>query len=399
MVRGAAPGPLLPLSSRVIRLAEGLVSFTFLHTSDWHIGKPFAGFEPAKAAILRQERLEVIERLAAAARSAGARHILVAGDVFDATGLADKLVRETLARLAAHRDLGWVLLPGNHDPLQAGGLWDRANRLGLPGNVVVPSAPAPLALTSDAVVLPAPLRARTVTTDPTQWMDNAATPSGAARIGLAHGAVQGFGSEGAQSVPIAPARRQSAGLAYLALGDWHGCKQIGDSVWYSGTPEPDQFVENAPGFALAVRIEGERCAAVERVATGGFRWLRRSILCRGADDLSPLEAEIAALGADARRLLVDVTLAGRIGLAERLALDRRLETLEAQVFVLRVRTDGLADEPAAGDLAVVADPLLQRAAERLAILAADTGSAQGPLAARALRLLYAMVHDVKDGAP
>ncbi len=84
-------------------------------------------------------------------------------------------------------------------------------------------------------------------------MDGVASPAGTLRIGLAHGSVQGFGSAGEANVPIDPARVKSAGLSYLALGDWHGTTRISDRAWYSGTPEPDGFRDNDPGNALVVR--------------------------------------------------------------------------------------------------------------------------------------------------
>ena len=88
-----------------------------------------------------------------------------------------------------------------------------------------------------------------------RWMDGVPSPAGALRIGLAHGSVQGFGSAGEANVPIDPARVKSAGLSYLALGDWHGTTRISDRAWYSGTPEPDGFRDNDPGNALIVRVD------------------------------------------------------------------------------------------------------------------------------------------------
>ena len=105
------------------------------------------------------------------------------------------------------------------------------------------------------------------------------TPAGALRIGLAHGSVQGFGSAGDANVPIDPARVKSAGLSYLALGDWHGTTRISDRAWYSGTPEPDGFRDNDPGNALIVRLDGAgppqgRARARRRISRGRARELK-----------------------------------------------------------------------------------------------------------------------------
>ena len=69
-------------------------------------------------------------------------------------------------------------------------------------------------------------------------MDEAATPEGSRRIGLAHGSIADFGETAATPNLIAPDRAKKAGLVYLALGDWHGTKTIGANTWYAGTPEP-----------------------------------------------------------------------------------------------------------------------------------------------------------------
>ena len=64
---------------------------------------------------------------------------------------------------------------------------------------------------------------------------------GGMRTTRSPGSIQGFGSDGEASNYIEPTRPDTAGLAYLAMGDWHRQVQINDRVWYSGTPEPDLF--------------------------------------------------------------------------------------------------------------------------------------------------------------
>ena len=203
------------------------MALTFLHTSDWHIGKPFGRFDAEQAAILRRARLTAIDRLAEAARRGRALHVLVAGDVFDRPGLSDRDLRAPLAQMQAHADLAWHVIPGNHDPAVAGGIWERAVRDGLPGNVHLHLEARPVEIADRCWLLPAPLAARAMSQDPTAWMDTAATPEGALRIGLAHGSIQGFGSEHSASIEIAPDRPRRAGLSYLALGDWNGVREIG----------------------------------------------------------------------------------------------------------------------------------------------------------------------------
>ena len=104
------------------------MTFKFIHTADWHIGKAFASFEPEKASVLREARFTAVERIVGHARAFGAGHVLVAGDIFDSPGLPDATLRKLLARLKAAPDLDWFLLPGNHDPDRERGVWQRLAR-------------------------------------------------------------------------------------------------------------------------------------------------------------------------------------------------------------------------------------------------------------------------------
>src|SRR5262245_13251478 len=127
----------------------------FVHTADWQIGKPFAGFPAEKAAVLREERLRSIERLAAAAETVGATTVLVAGDVFDSETASDAIAADLLARLKSHAKLTWHLLPGNHDPARAGGVWDGIAAAGVPANVRLHLKCAPAEIAKGVVLLPA----------------------------------------------------------------------------------------------------------------------------------------------------------------------------------------------------------------------------------------------------
>ncbi len=310
--------------------------FAFVHTADWQIGKRFGAFPAEKAAVLREERLRAVDRVAEAARAAGAATVLVAGDVFDSETVSDALIGTLLARLKKHPKLTWHLLPGNHDPARAGGVWEAIVAAGLPANVVVHTEPRAVELSAGVVLLPAPLSAKSTSRDPTQWMDAAATPAGTLRIGLAHGSVQGFGSGGEANVPIDPARVTSARLSYLALGDWHGTTRISERAWYSGTPEPDSFPDNEPGNALVVAIEDARAAPkVERVATAHFTWARRQLSIESAKGLDAIEAEFARLGSAASRWLIDLSLEGHVTLSERAGIEARLAQLATEVFSSR----------------------------------------------------------------
>ncbi len=365
------------------------MAFTFLHTADWHIGRTFGRFELSSQSILRRARLAAIDRLAQVATASGAAHAIVCGDVFDGPGLADEQLLATLARLAAHNAITWHLLPGNHDPARVDGIWSRVIKLGLPKNVHVLLEPAPVTISPGVVVLPAPLLSKTVSSDPTGWMDAATTPVGHIRIGVAHGSTQGFGSADASNGTISAGRRLSARLDYLALGDWHGVREIADGVWYSGTPEPEDFPNNEPGFALVVTIDAAGASPrVQRISTAAHTWMKRAYTVSRADDLAALDAEITQLGPAKSNLLLELTLIGAVSLADDALIAARIATLEPALFHLRRKFDELKIDAASNDVASLADPQLAAVAERLVALRGSNETAD--IADAALRRLYSL---------
>lgn len=54
-----------------------------IHSADWQLGKPFGRFPHEVRNALAEARLDVIDELGKAAATAGAAHVVVAGDVFD----------------------------------------------------------------------------------------------------------------------------------------------------------------------------------------------------------------------------------------------------------------------------------------------------------------------------
>ena len=369
---------------------------SFIHTADWQIGKPFGAFDDRKRTLLREARLTAIDRIADAAVACGAHCVLVAGDVFDSPTVADLLLRQTLARLAKHAALTWHLLPGNHDPLRAGGVWDRIARIGSPANVTVHTTTTPVPLGPGAMLLPAPLAASASDRDPTAWMDQAATPPGLARIGLAHGSVRGFGGEGQAAQQIAPTRARTAGLAYLALGDWHGALSVSDRVWYSGTPEPDRYPDNAPGNVLAVRVAGlptgaDAAVRVERVPVGHYTWTERRFLVEQASDWDRFAAGLAEAGASpgtpADRQLVKLVLRGAVTLAERARIEAGFAALEPALFHLETDLRGLLDRAAGDDLDAFGDDGVRAVAARLGAMALEGDDGARATARHALRKL------------
>ena len=186
----------------------------FIHTSDWQIGKTFRLVDDETLAILRAERLDVISRIGRLAQEHGAAAVLVAGDVFDVTGVSLTTLLQPIERMRQFTGVEWHLVPGNHDAHGADGPWERLLRTPLPPNIKLHTRPEPQPISgTSAWVLPAILTQRHSLSDTTLPMDAMSTPEGALRIGLAHGSVRSFGSTDASTKGVESLKQAREHLA------------------------------------------------------------------------------------------------------------------------------------------------------------------------------------------
>lgn len=326
---------------------------TFLHTADWQMGRAFTRFETEDGAALVEARFEAIETLARLANEYQCDAVLVAGDVFDAQTVSDRTIRRVFNATKGFTG-PWVMLPGNHDAALAESVWTRAQRLGaVPGNVHLALEPGVINLEPQGLsILCAPLTQRHTYGDLTEPFNGFDSREGFLRVGLAHGSVQGLLPEEIDATnPIAPDRADTSRLDYLALGDWHGTKQIDERTWYSGTPEPERFRNNDAGNVLLVEVpEPGATPSVTRLATGRYQWHQwRETLAVQSD----LEQLVARLNALPDAVVVDLRLEGSVTLAGEETLLKALSVAEARFRSLRCERSELQLAPTDEDMAAL----------------------------------------------
>lgn len=341
--------------------------FRCIHSADLHLGKRFGSMPEDLRGRLREARHGVIDRLAEAGRRTGATAVLLAGDTFDTETPSPEIRRQALAVMRHHAPLRWVLLPGNHDSLQAQQLWD-ALRAEAPDNVVLATENAGIAIEPGVTILPAPCAVRRPGRDLTEWMDAAATPEGTIRIGLAHGPIHQFSEDAVASEVIAPDRAARAGLDFLALGDWHGALAVDARTHYSGTPEPDRFKHDRPGQALVVAIAAPGAAPeVTPVDTAAFAWQTLELPLLPGDDGAAMVAAALPPGPRRRQTLLRVAVSGHARVTARTALVAAVEHAAPEFAHLELdltlltnlwETDDLDLIDRAGALRDAADTLL-----------------------------------------
>jgi DNA repair exonuclease SbcCD nuclease subunit len=261
----------------------------FVHTADWQLGKPFAAIsDPRKRSLVQYARIEVISRISRVAKDAAAELVLVAGDLFDSPS-ADKATVSVACSAIGQMQLPVIVIPGNHDHGGPGSLWEQEffqrKQTALAPNLIVLRETVPFEVES-AVILPCPLLRRAVSTDPTAWLRGSDVyndlPSDKPHIVLAHGSTQTFlgqwddDEEGSSSTNLIDlARVPAAEVDYIALGDWHGTKQMSQKAWYAGTPEPDRFPKGADydsGNILVVDVRRGSIPEITKTPSGGLRW-------------------------------------------------------------------------------------------------------------------------------
>ena len=242
-----------------------------------------------------------------------------------------------------------------------------------------------------AVLLPAPLFHRRTLSDLTAYMDDVNLPEGLIRVGLAHGSVRGFGSDD-KDVPnfIAPDRPTRAGLSYLALGDWHGQKQINDRCWYSGTPEIDAFDVIDGGKALLVDIEGPRAVPnVTPIPTGNYRWTMLSEQINSRADVDYLADKLRDSADELDRVLIHLSVEGALSLENRQYFEEKIvDGVSAAFRFMRVDDRRLFPQPTDDDLDRIDwGGFVRTAAEELKRLA-EEGEGDAGIATAALQRLY-----------
>jgi len=369
------------------------MSFRFIHTSDWQVGKVFQFVDVETMGVLREARLEAVTRLGEVAHQQQIDHVFVAGDVYDMETLSRRSLHQPLERMRHFDKVTWHLLPGNHDPHRANGLWESLVKEGLPNNIELYLEPQPKLLERErAAILPAPLHHKRTVHDPTEYMNDLSIPDYYSRIGLAHGSVTSFGSSDASTANyIDPKRVDEAQLSYLAMGDWHGQLKINSRCWYSGTPETDSFKSNNSGKALIVEIASARSEPVVKfVDTGKFSWFNLEETLFKAEHIKDLEEKIRSLSLRLDSVLVDLEVGGSLSLSELNRFHTQFaDKLSAALRYLRIDHSQLVCNPTDDDMDHIdISGFVRNAAEELKRRSESGEPAQSRMATEALQRLY-----------
>ena len=351
---------------------------------------PFSWVSGDSGAKLRELRFQVIDTIALLAVRYQADFVVIAGDLFDANTLPDRIVHQACVRLSKVPVPVYVL-PGNHDHTGVpNAILQRPSfREACPDNVVVMDQPQPYELgDGQTVLLPAPIARRVAERDPSEHLTasfGAELAPDAIRVGVAHGSVVNFAGTGTAVIPTD--RAETAGLDYLALGDWHGLKEINARTWYSGTPEPTAFRDNRPGEMLLVEVERHRgTLSVTPVRSAQTAWLSHSATLMTDQSIDSLVAWFEQLP-DRLNTLLRLELTGALCLEDLERLSAVTERMAGELLVLRLEQT-VRVQPKDTELRDLAsDGFVQRTVEHLVAMI-DAENDQSETARHALQLLH-----------
>jgi DNA repair exonuclease SbcCD nuclease subunit len=364
----------------------------FLHTADWQIGMRAAALGAA-AERVREERLAAGKRVVETAKAHGVDFIVVAGDVFEDNAVSRVLIQKVADILEQFGGPVFVI-PGNHDPLVPGSVWEHPAWKSC-SNVHVLREETPVEVPG-GVLFPCPAREKHSGRNPTAWIPPERTD--AIRLGVAHGTVEGIRQD-EPDYPIPRDAAQRACLDYLALGHWHSYATYPDPdgavrMAYSGTHETTKYGERDSGNVLIVDIPGAGAPpSITPARTGGLTWVTIEKDLREPGDLLRVKEQVETLP-NPGGTLVEVSVSGILAAGERAEL-AHVEDILASRFVSG-RLDASRLRPSPDDdswLSGLPPGVVREAAGRLRQMAA-AGSESSETAARALMELYSIAGEV-----
>lgn len=370
----------------------------FIHTADWQIGMK-AAHVGAVGAKVRAARLEAAQRVVDVANRHAVDFMLLAGDTFEDNAV-DRVLVQQVADILENFAGPVFVIPGNHDPLVPGSVWESPTWNGCQ-NVHVIDEAKPVEV-AGATLYPCPLFEKYSESDPTQWID--ATDCQKIAIGIAHGTVQGL-TQASLDYPIARNAAERAGLDFLSLGHWHSFSKFASTtetvrMAYSGTHETTKFGERDSGNALLVEIaERGHPPKLTSIRTGNLIWLTLEKTLTDEGDVVRVREQVESIP-DSARTLIHLRIDGILHGDDQPELERIDALIRARFLYGKMDTASLTPNPLDESwFEALPNGYLHSVAQRLQTLSdaeypsARPGNAEPAVAARALLELYRIVQE------
>ncbi len=302
----------------------------FLHTADWQLGMTRHFLNDDAQARFGAARLDSIIEISRLATKENCDFVVVCGDVFESNQIGQQVLGRALDNMKAAAEVDFYLLPGNHDPLDPSSIYRSPKfKSNCPENVSVLDSSVPVEATAGVELIAAPWPNKKPLTDLVSDACADLERTSAVRIVIGHGAVDNLSPDKSNPAIISLARLEAkikeGAIHYVALGDRHSTTDVGASgrVWYSGAPEPTDYVEDDPGNVLIVTLAGNDCnVKTQRVGTWRFERNEREL--SSDSDIDAIEEWLTGLS-DKSRTIVKLALVGQISVAQQARLENLLK--------------------------------------------------------------------------
>ena len=323
----------------------------FLHTGDWQLGMTRHFFSEGVQERFAQSRFDAIRELGRIAKEEDCQFMVVCGDVFE-SNLVD---RRTVSRaLEALKDVPVhvYLLPGNHDPLNAASVYRSTTFLDRkPAHVHVIEDTTPIRFDDGVEIVGIPWTSKRPLQDLVAWTTDKLEPDvHTLRVCVAHGAVDTLSPNPDDPAIISVHAAENAitqnKIHYLALGDRHSLTEVGNNgrIWYAGAPEPTDYNEVRPGFALVATIT-EEGVTTKKMDVGRWKFIKREqVDLNTKEDIEMLRGWLENLE-DKERTVVKLRLIGALSLSLHGELEELLAHVQETLGAVETRWSNLVVIP------------------------------------------------------
>ncbi|MCL6107063.1 MAG: DNA repair exonuclease [Actinobacteria bacterium] len=300
----------------------------FLQTGDWQLGMRRYYFSEGTQERYSQARFDAIRTMGQLADDESCQFVLVCGDVFESNQVDRKTVARALEALKEVR-VPVYILPGNHDPLDAGAVYDTDFFLERkPENVHVIRDSQPFEPVEGLELVGAPWMSKRPAVNPVSEVIAGLPAAETERVLVAHGGLDKFTPDKDNPLIISEVELEAAirerKLQYVALGDRHSVTRVGESgrAWYAGTPEVTDTGEVSSSRVLVVDMENDD-VTVREVQVGKWSFIRRQIELNSVEDVQNFGDWLGGLeNKDSTVLKLD--LAGSISLTLNGAVEKNI---------------------------------------------------------------------------
>jgi len=313
----------------------------FLQTADWQLGMRRHFLDEEAQPRFMQARVDAIEAIGRLAAEHACDFVAVCGDVFESNQVDRRTIGRTLEALASV-PCPVYLLPGNHDPLDAGSIYrSREFALRKPAHVHVLDTGAPVPVSAGLEIVGVPWTTKRPGRDlVAEAVEHLEPSDDVVRVCIAHGMIDRLSPDRNDPalihLDVAQRAIEERRIHFLALGDHHSTRRISPRIWYAGTPEATDYDEAEPGQILLVEIEEGGECRVEPHRLGRWRFKRKSFELASIEDIEVLSTWLADLTRKDCTIL-KLEFRGALNLRARARFDEVIQ--HAQPLFASVRAD------------------------------------------------------------